>query len=80
MSNKQKVLFVLDEDISMDNDNNNIHGDENIYEVEKIHKYRKYKYKKKHLVKWVGYDNDQNSWLRENDFQNKSLIIELKKV
>lgn len=54
----------------------NINEDENIYEIDKIidHKIENKRYI--FLVKWVGYNESSNSWVKENDFTQKEIIIE----
>lgn len=41
-----------------------VEGD--IYHIEKIIKTRTFKTGKQYLVKWVGYDNKHNSWVKED--------------
>jgi hypothetical protein len=43
---------------------------DNDYEVEKILKTRIRNKKKEYFVKWVGYPNDMNSWIPEENLKN----------
>lgn len=54
----------------------NVNEDENIYEIEKIldHKIENKNYL--FYVKWVGYTEKDNSWIKENDFNQKEIIFE----
>jgi hypothetical protein len=54
----------------------NVNKDENIYEVEKIlnHKIENKKYI--FYVKWKNYGDIDNSWVKEQDFNQKDIIME----
>ncbi|KAI9258721.1 hypothetical protein BDA99DRAFT_440672 [Phascolomyces articulosus] len=54
----------------------NTNNDENIYEIDKIlnHKIENKNYI--FYIKWVGYDDDSNSWVKESDFKQKEIIID----
>ena len=43
---------------------------DNVFKVEKILKTRNGKNGKEFYVKWQGYNNDHNSWVKENDLIN----------
>jgi len=56
-------------------------GDDNIYDVETIldHirvKGRRENYTKWYLVKWLGFDDTENSWVKESDMMCDSKKID----
>jgi hypothetical protein len=54
----------------------NVNHDENIFEIEEIldHKIETKKYM--FYVKWKGYSEKENSWVKEVDFKQKEIIID----
>jgi hypothetical protein len=43
------------------------------YEVEKILDQRGVKKKKEHLVRWKGYDSEEDSWIKEKDVTQSAI-------
>ena len=56
-----------------DNTFDNYLSDDNVYQIEKILKTRKHKGQTEYLVKWLGYPNEQNSWVPESDMVRPSI-------
>jgi hypothetical protein len=44
------------------------------YEVEKILKHRGPKHRREYLVKWVGFSDDENSWVAATGFDDQEII------
>lgn len=54
-------------------------GDENIFTVEKIVDSRILKGKKQYLIKWEGFENEENTWESAKDILCKELIDEFER-
>lgn len=74
ISRKRKKVRKIKKNVIDIDKIRNIEKDDNIYEVEDIVKHKVENNKYVFLVKWVGYSSKDNTWVSEDDFNEKEII------